>query len=58
MIETESLTIPSPNKIENNFGYLSGLIIVRAATESVAQTQPEYNKIYDIVNMTYSPDPV
>lgn len=34
---TASLTIPSPKTIENSFGYLAGLIIVRAATESEAQ---------------------
>lgn len=37
MIATASLIIPSPNTIENNFGYLLGLIIVKAATESDAQ---------------------
>lgn len=29
--------MPSPKTIENNLGYLLGLIIVRAATESEAQ---------------------
>jgi hypothetical protein len=34
---TASFTIPSPKIIENSLGYLSDLIIVKAATESVAQ---------------------
>ena len=41
MIATASFTIPSPNTTLNNFGYLSALIIVKAATESVAQIVAE-----------------
>lgn len=41
IIATASLTIPSPNTTLNNFGYLSALIIVKAATESVAQIVAE-----------------
>lgn len=37
IIATASLTIPSPNTIENSFGYVFDLIIVKAATESEAQ---------------------
>ena len=37
IIATASLIIPSPNTMENNLGYLLGLIIVKAATESEAQ---------------------
>ena len=37
MIATASLIIPSPNTIENSLGYLLGLIMVKAATESEAQ---------------------
>ena len=37
MIATASFTIPSPKTIEKSLGYLFGLIIVRAATESDAQ---------------------
>ena len=34
---TASLIMPSPKTIENNLGYYLGLIIVNAATLSVAQ---------------------
>ncbi len=34
---TASLTMPSPNTTENSLGYFSGLMIVKAATLSVAQ---------------------
>jgi hypothetical protein len=37
MMATASLTIPSPNTTENSLGYFSGLMIVKAATLSVAQ---------------------
>ena len=46
MIETESFIIPSPKMIENNLGNLTLLIIVRAATESVAHIAAEKSKIY------------
>lgn len=36
MMATASLTIPSPNTTENSLGYFSGLMIVKAATLSVA----------------------
>lgn len=45
IIETASLTMPSPNIIENSFGYFSGLIIVKAQTESVAHRVAEYIRI-------------
>lgn len=41
IIATASFTIPSPNIMEKSFGYLSALIIVNAATESVAQIVAE-----------------
>lgn len=41
MMATASLIIPSPNTIEKSFGYSPGLIIVNAATESVAQIVAE-----------------
>ncbi len=41
IIATASLIIPSPNTTLNSFGYFSGLIIVSAATESVAETVAE-----------------
>lgn len=37
MMATASLIMPSPKTIENSLGYLAGLIIVSAATESEAQ---------------------
>ena len=37
MIATASFTIPYPNTTENNLGYFSGFMIVKAATLSVAQ---------------------
>jgi hypothetical protein len=37
IMATASLTIPYPKTIENSLGYLSDLIMVNAATESVAQ---------------------
>lgn len=51
MIETASLTIPSPNTTLNNFGYLLGLIIVNAATESVAHIVAANIIIYSVVNL-------
>ena len=45
IIETASLTIPSPKTKLNSLGYLSELIKVKAATESVAHIVDEYNKI-------------
>ena len=41
-IETESLTIPSPNKTEFSVSYLSSLINVYTAIESVAQSTLAY----------------
>ena len=45
IIATASFTIPSPKTIENSLGYFWGLIIVRAATESVAQIVAENKRI-------------
>jgi hypothetical protein len=45
MIETESLTMPSPKITLNNFGYVSDFIIANAATLSVAQIVAENSKI-------------
>lgn len=45
MIDTESLTIPSPKITLNNLGYLSDLIIAKAATLSVAQMVAENKRI-------------
>lgn len=55
IIATASLTIPSPNTIENNFGYFFGLIIVRAATESVAQIVAEKSKVRVVPNENVRP---
>jgi len=41
MMATASFTIPSPKRTLNSLGYFSGLIIVSAATESVAQMVAE-----------------
>jgi hypothetical protein len=41
MMATASLIIPSPNTIENSLGYSLAFIIVKAATESVAQMVAE-----------------
>ena len=40
-----SLTIPSPNIMLYNLGYLAGSIIVMAATESVAEIVAAYKKM-------------
>lgn len=45
------MTIPSPKITENNLGYFSGLIIVKAATESVAHIVALYINIYPVVNL-------
>ena len=45
IIETESLTMPSPNITLNNFGYESDFIIANAATLSVAQIVAENSRI-------------
>lgn len=50
MIDTASFTIPSPNTTLNSFGYLLGLIIVNAATESVAQIVAANIIIYSVLN--------
>jgi hypothetical protein len=55
MIATASLIIPSPKIIENNFGYLSDLIIVKAATESVAHIVALYLTISEKANACYAP---
>ena len=52
MIDTASLIIPSPKTKLNNFGCLSELINVRAATESVAHIVDEYKSISPLVNLT------
>jgi hypothetical protein len=52
IIATASFIIPSPNIIENNLGYLSAFIIVKAATESVAQMVAEKNNIVVVEKYT------
>lgn len=52
IIATASFIIPSPNIIENNLGYLSAFIIVKAATESVAQIVAEKNNIVVVEKYT------
>lgn len=52
MIATASFIIPSPNTIENNFGYFAGFIIVRAATESDAQIVALYFMIKAVDSFT------
>lgn len=49
---TASLTIPSPKIMENSFGYLLGLIIVSAATESEAQIVALYLIIRAVLKVT------
>lgn len=53
MMATASLIIPSPNTIEKSLGYLVGLIMVRAATESDAQIVALYLTMRAVVNFTY-----
>lgn len=52
MIATASLTMPSPNTIAKSLGYLLGLIIVRAATESEAQIVALYLMIREVLRTT------
>lgn len=51
IIDTASLTIPSPNTTLNNLGYFFGLIIVKAATESVAHIVAANTIIYSVFNL-------
>ncbi len=55
IIETASFTIPSPKTTLKSFGYLSELIKVKAATESVAHIVAEYKRIYLLVSPTVPP---
>lgn len=54
IIETASFIIPSPNMTLNSFGYLSGLIIVNAATQSEAQTVAENIIIFSTLRIMIS----
>ena len=57
IIETASLTIPSPNTTLNSWGYVSELMRVIAATESVAQMVADWSIICLTVNETKVPSP-
>lgn len=54
IIATASFIIPYPKTIENNLGYLLGLIIVRAATESDAQMVALYFTIRAVDKSIFS----
>lgn len=53
IIATASFTIPSPKIIENSFGYCEGLIIVKAATLSVAHIVALNLTINAVVNVIF-----
>jgi phosphoenolpyruvate-protein kinase (PTS system EI component) len=53
IIATASLTMPSPKTMEKSLGYLAGLIIVSAATESDAHIVALYLNINAVVNFIY-----
>lgn len=50
IMDTASLTIPSPKTTLNNLGYFSGLIIVNAATLSEAHMVAEKIMIFSKLN--------
>jgi len=54
MMHTASFTIPSPNIIENSFGYSSKETIETAAITSVEQSSEHMSKISFIVRLNCS----